>query len=237
MVRLALRRKDPPKGFPLISSNMDSKRFPRGAFDVYDLVGAPVETTSHGRGIVRKVLREYSKPGAIAPSTSPSEGHQTAYLLVEIDEEGQRSGFDDRANSKSALQGSSPTPVQRRTVHLTGADLACYPVCSPGTPILTTIGAGVLVSFRTRDSIHVVRLWRPRGAGSALAYLSRAALIRPLQAAVGTRVETPRGHGVVVRFSDGAGDKPDMFDVKLAGGQIITVSGNELSNPVAKVCQ
>ncbi|CAM9616727.1 unnamed protein product, partial [Laminaria digitata] len=92
----------------------------------------------------------------------------------------------------------------RRIVRVTADQLLRRPpVCAPGTCVETTLGTGVLVSFRPGDGMHVVRLWKPRGAGSALAYLNRASMLRRLPAAVGIRVVTPEGEGVVVGLMGG----------------------------------
>lgn len=200
----------------------------RKTFDASDLVGAPVDVTNHGSGIIRRVVEKMAEPTATSTATDSRYG--TARFLVELTEKGESSAPRDV---------SSDTPTQRSAftspLLLGIADLACYPVCSPGTPVLTILGTGVLVSFRPRDSIHVVRLWHPRGAGSALAYLNRAWLLRPLPAAVGVRAQTPRGHGIVVKFTSGVGDEDDTFDVKLAGGETVSVYGQSLSSPVSKV--
>ncbi|CAN0401336.1 unnamed protein product, partial [Ectocarpus sp. 12 AP-2014] len=74
---------------------------------------------------------------------------------------------------------------------------------SIGTCVETTLGTGVLVEIRREDDVHVVRLWRSRGAGSAKAYLHPDAVLRELPAAVGVRVKTPEGDGVVVGFMSG----------------------------------
>ncbi|CAM9136355.1 unnamed protein product [Scytosiphon promiscuus] len=71
-----------------------------------------------------------------------------------------------------------------------------------GTCVQTTLGTGVLVDVRP-DSVHCVRLWKPRGAGSAKAYLRPDAVLRSLPAAVGIRAKTPDGDGVVVSFMAG----------------------------------
>lgn len=102
------------------------------------------------------------------------------------------------------------------------------------------------MSFRPGDGMHVVRLWKPRGAGSALAYLNRASMLRRLPAAVGIRVVTPEGEGVVVGLMSGGGGKgdareggsgeADVFLVELAaGGATVLVEGESISSPVAKV--
>lgn len=132
-------------------------------------------------------------------------------------------------------QAKSQAP--RRIVRVTPDQLLRRPpVCSPGTCVETTLGTGVLVSFRPGDDMHVVRLWKPRGAGSALAYLNRASMLRRLPAAVGIRVATPEGEGVVVGLMGGGGGKADVFLVELAaGGATVLIDGESISSPVAKV--
>ncbi|CAM9310206.1 unnamed protein product, partial [Ectocarpus fasciculatus] len=119
---------------------------------------------------------------------------------------------------------------------------------SIGTCVETTLGTGVLVEIRQDDGVHVVRLWRSRGAGSAKAYLHPGAVLRKLPAAVGVRVKTPEGDGVVVGFmSGGRGggggggggvNKADVFLVQMgfsADGEMALVEGDSISCPVAKV--
>lgn len=208
----------------------------RRSFNASDLVGAPVDTTEHGPGIVRKVLARTSSPGPGA-STATTSGDEATRLVVELKEKcttGQSHGGPDGGPAAgSPIRTSSSGSCT--TVLLTTADLACFPICAPGTPVLTSIGTGVLISFRPRDSIYVVRIWHPRGAGSALAYLNRSAMIRPLPAAVGIRAATPQGHGIVVKFTEGVGEECDSFHVKLYEGGVVAMDGRHLSSPVAKV--
>ncbi|CAN0100653.1 unnamed protein product, partial [Ectocarpus sp. 12 AP-2014] len=115
---------------------------------------------------------------------------------------------------------------------------------SIGTCVETTLGTGVLVEIRREDDVHVVRLWRSRGAGSAKAYLHPDAVLRELPAAVGVRVKTPEGDGVVVGFMSGGrgggggGGGADVFLVQMgfsADGEMALIEGDSISCPVAKV--
>lgn len=84
------------------------------------------------------------------------------------------------------------------------------------------------------------------GVGSARAYLSSASILRDLPAAVGVRVNTPDGEGVVTSFMSGGngdgdaakakGKKPDVFLVELRNGEAVLVEADSISCPVAKVC-
>ena len=76
-----------------------------------------------------------------------------------------------------------------------------------GSCVATNFGLGVLVGWRVEDDCHVVRsLWQKRGAGSACAYLRRAAIHSTVEAAVGFEVGTPFGEGTVVAYVDGRRD-------------------------------
>eukprot|EP00903_Cladosiphon_okamuranus_P011757 g11052.t1 len=109
----------------------------------------------------------------------------------------------------------------------------------PGTCVETTLGTGVVVDFRPDDDVHVVRMWKPRGAGSARAYLNPASILRgDLPAAVGIRVKTPDGEGIVASFmggGNGDGTKADVFLVELRNGETVLVEAGSISCPVAKV--
>lgn len=236
-----------------------------------DLVGAPVETP-HGNGIVRSILlpgtpiSSSSSSGAPASNSSaptsikPLPSPPLPVLVVELEDTtaqpaktgSSSSSSDGSVRDASSDAGEEQTPIfppppaqapSRRIVRVTPDQLLRKPpVYAPGTCVETTLGTGVLVSFRPDDGIHVVRLWKPRGAGSSLAYLNRAAILRRLPAAAGVRVVTPEGEGVVVRLmgrggGGGQGEGGlDMFLVELvAGGGTVLVDGESVSCPVAKV--
>jgi hypothetical protein len=68
-----------------------------------------------------------------------------------------------------------------------------------GSCVATVFGVGVLVGWRVEDDCHVVRsLWQRRGAGTALAYLNRQAIVGTIEAAIGFTVETTVGIGQVI---------------------------------------
>lgn len=71
-----------------------------------------------------------------------------------------------------------------------------------GSCVLTTFGTGVVLDFRRTDNAYRVRLWRDRGAGSADLWCFASAIRKRLVAAVGLRVETPYGSGVVERYRE-----------------------------------
>jgi hypothetical protein len=67
-----------------------------------------------------------------------------------------------------------------------------------GSCIATSFGVGILVGWRVEDDCHVVRsLWQNRGPGTAHAYLNRNAIHRTIEAAMGFRVQTMFGWGIV----------------------------------------
>ena len=171
-------------------------RHSSGFDDCRDLVGAPVETC-YGSGIVRRcVERDGDSPVFVVDlgeAPAPPGAH----------------GADSLADGVSDAQGQSVAgelllrpddEAARRVLRVNADQLRKKPVCAPGTCVDTKFGKGVLVAFRPRDEIHVVRLWRPRGSGSALAYLVRSALLGKLPTVPGMRVSTPDGHGVAVRL-------------------------------------
>lgn len=254
-------------------------RRPRQNFDTCDLVGAPVKTREHGLGIVRSVipcdaniddassakegataatpvvlLVELTESSTVVGSTS-SGGNSTSSLTnTSGGNNNAIANVDNNSNANSMETTTTPTldPSIKRTLMRVSVEdlLPSHPICAPGTPVLTTLGTGVLVSYRPQDDVHIVRLWRPRGAGSSLAYLRRECLVRPLPAAVGISVVSPAGNGVVVAFTAGRcaaegstgeaageGNSDDTFAIRLAGGgKTVLVYGQCLSSPVAKVC-
>lgn len=223
--------------------------------DGSDLVGAPVETL-HGSGIVRAIAKPVtgdthtnaSAGTGCINNSNRSSASARPVLLVDLKEDtnartGDDSGSstfigDERATATTGEEALITTAARRRVLRVTVAELIARPACAPGSCVQTTLGTGVLIDFRPTDGIHVVRLWRPRGAGSALAYLNRDALLRKLPAAVGVRVVTPEGEGVVLGFVGGAGRGDGvMCLVELAAdGTTVLVDGKSVSCPVAKVC-
>lgn len=241
----------------------------RQGFEPSDLVGAPVQT-KYGPGIVRSVVVESNDLEERIDQAAAAAAFTIAVDLLRADNQADASSSRDNADGTGAsptaeeLRSTSPvtttspstaaasavaavdqnsitTSSATVTVRVKSADEQTYPACSPGTCLLTTFGTGVLVSYRPSDGVHVVRLWRPRGAGSALGYLRRSALLRPLPAAVGIRVQTPDGDGVVVGFESGDGD--DTFAVEVTTGsggdtqtRVVHVGGDVVLSPVSKVC-
>lgn len=163
-----------------------------GFDDCWDLLGAPVET-SHGIGIVRQCIEH---------------GGDSPILVVDLGDARVSHSCDDAKTtgdtpSQSAAgmaSESSEFQGTRQILHITVDKLLKKPVCAPGTCVDTKYGTGVLVGFRPEDGTHIVRLWRPRGTGSALAYLAPSALFGKLPTAPGMRAVTRDGHGVVVRL-------------------------------------
>lgn len=73
-----------------------------------------------------------------------------------------------------------------------------------GSCIATSYGIGVLVGWRVEDDCHVVRsLWHCRGPGSAHSFLNRDAIHSTSAAALGFRVQTMFGWGVVLACVNG----------------------------------
>eukprot|EP00980_Cylindrotheca_fusiformis_P031699 scaffold26800_cov127-Cylindrotheca_fusiformis.AAC.6 len=76
-----------------------------------------------------------------------------------------------------------------------------------GSCVATSFGLGVLVGWRVEDDCHVVRsLWQRRGSGSVSAYLNRDSIHSTVPAAVGFKVKTTHGTGVVVAYKNGGKD-------------------------------
>ncbi|CAM9869689.1 unnamed protein product, partial [Choristocarpus tenellus] len=169
-----------------------------------DLVGARVET-SEGWGIVRNINR-YRKP---------ETGEGLCAVTVELT-------YD---NSSTQTRRTTLTPLH---------DLLRAPLCATGACVLTSFGTGVVVGYRSSDNVHIVRLWAPRGRGSALGFIRREDLLRSLPAAVGLRVTTPFGEGMINAFHPAADAYGDVFMVRLHWG-IAYLRGDSVRCPVAKV--
>lgn len=222
---------------------------PRPGFQPSDLVGAPVQTTQ-GQGIVRAII---NNPTATTSVDNASVGDQAALLAAELlfaVELTQNAGdpvatssvtpvvsvVDESISNSSSSRGTAAATV----IHVTSEQMFTHSICAIGTPVLSVFGTGVLVAYRAKDDAHVVRLWQPRGTASALGYLRRDAMLRPLPAAVGIRVKTPDGDGVVVGFKNGQclqGDPDDdVFLVRVdSRSKPVFVPGKHVSSPVAKV--
>lgn len=164
-----------------------------GFDDCWDLVGAPVET-SHGIGIVRQCIEH----GGDSPILVVDLGD--APVSHNCDDPNKTTGDTPSQSAAGMASRSSESQGTRRILHVTVDKLLKKPVCAPGTCVDTKYGTGVLVGFRPEDGTHIVRLWRPRGTGSALAYLAPSALLGKLPTALGMRAVTRDGNGVVVRL-------------------------------------
>eukprot|EP00978_Attheya_sp_CCMP212_P000464 scaffold907_cov55-Attheya_sp.AAC.8 len=111
-----------------------------------------------------------------------------------------------------------------------------------GSCVATSYGIGILVAWRVEDDCHVIRsLWKPRGSGSAIAYMNRDAIHDVVEAAVGFDVETKVGKGVVSAYKFGGNKfRAGKYSVlvKERGrhkGHIIELHGTDiLSCPAAK---
>lgn len=246
------------------------RRLDSGFNDSTDLIGAPV-VTAHGDGIVRSILKKNS-----GSTTTLGSDAAASILVVEMKDTrsenthgiGMIIGATDKEPlsdptmvapstttttdlDTSSINDSRPASQIRRVLHVAPEDLLSKPECAPGMCVDTTLGTGVLVGFRSSDGMHMVRLWQPRGEGSALAHLHRSALLRRLPAAIGIRVATPDGDGIVVGFTESSAgetresssmgsaallqEKDDAFLVELHTGEMVFVEGQKISSPVAKV--
>lgn len=72
--------------------------------------------------------------------------------------------------------------------------------CDIGGCILTKYGPGILFGYRRDCGIHVVRLFRPHGLGSATAYMMRHDIIQKIKCIPGMNVITPYGDGICLRY-------------------------------------
>lgn len=94
-----------------------------------------------------------------------------------------------------------------------------YPI---GATVATSFGVGVLVGWRPKDDIHIIRsLWQKRGKGSSHAYLNRNSLHGIVEAAVGFKVNTSFGLGKIVAYVN-AGNKflDGQYVVKLKNDDV-----------------
>lgn len=222
---------------------VESVPMPLPGFQPSDLVGTPVQT-AQGPGIVRAVINTATRAAAAAAT-------ETAELLCAVEltkDAGYPATRSSAAPATSVVDesssGNSSSTAATKVIHVTPDQMFGHSMCALGTPVLSVFGTGVLVAYRARDDAHVVRLWRPRGTGSALAYLRRESVLRPVPAAVGIRVKTPAGDGVVIGFDNGArgrqdddnDDNDDVFMVRVDGSsKAVFVPGKRVSSPVAKV--
>jgi hypothetical protein len=98
-----------------------------------------------------------------------------------------------------------------------------------GTFVLTRYGPGLLIGYQRLTNIHVVRLWRPRGLGSATAYLNQSDVLQKLAGFPGMKVVTSYGAGMLEGYSNG------KYIVKLGYGTAYLNEAAILSCPEAKV--
>lgn len=99
-------------------------------------------------------------------------------------------------------------------IQTTNSAILSKSFCDIGSCVYTKYGPGVLFKYHQDSEVHVIRLWRPRGQGSATAYMPRSDLIRVIMSMPGLSVVTPFGTGVVVMYHH---DR-DMYTVQLPFG-------------------
>jgi hypothetical protein len=88
-----------------------------------------------------------------------------------------------------------------------------------GTPVLTTFGTGIIDEVRPYDNIHIELIKQVVSttplASITKAYLNKRDVLKVLQAAVGDRVKTILGEGVVVGYRE----SDNIYIVKLGRGK------------------
>ena len=126
----------------------------------------------------------------------------------------------DEREAAAALGGTDGAEAQEAAVRasLAGSGATSYSskaFAPPGTPVLTTHGTGIILSYNEAEDSHRVRLGAPRGDAAGDAYLARSSLVRIVAAAVGFAVRTPEGRGTVVDFRPAANPRPYSGPPKL----------------------
>lgn len=170
---------------------------------------SPAPTSASGYEIGCQVKTPYGY-GNVIQVLSPLGGAAPLRLCIEFDEWKLAGGTHPRlfTTPEQVLYGSS-------------YDL--------GTCVMTRYGAGLLIGYQRLTNIHVVRLWRPRGLGSATAYLNQADIFQKLAGFPGMKVITSYGAGLLEGYSNG------KYIVKLGYGTAYLNEAAILSCPEAKV--
>ena len=145
----------------------------------------------------------------------------------------------DEREAAGALGGDdgSEAQVEAQRASLAGAGASSYSAkafAPPGTPVLTTRGTGVILSYNEAEDSHRVRIGAPRGADAADAYLARSSMVRILDAAVGFAVRTPKGRGKVIEFRPAANPRPYSGPPKLKTLAAIEAAEKEAAAAKAK---
>jgi hypothetical protein len=70
-----------------------------------------------------------------------------------------------------------------------------------GTCVLTKYGPGIIFNVNRVTGLHTIRLWRPRGMGSATAHMNMCDILHTIKAFPGLEVNTIFGTGVVESYS------------------------------------
>jgi hypothetical protein len=117
-------------------------------------------------------------------------------------------------------------------LHTSSTQIIYGSYCDLGTCLLTKYGPGILVQYQRSTNIHVVRLWRPRGLGSATAYLQKADIVHKIKGLPGMKVVTVYGTGVVEGYSSQGAEK---YVVRLGYGTAFLNADAILSCPEARV--
>lgn len=102
-----------------------------------------------------------------------------------------------------------------------------------GTCVMTRYGPGILINYHRSTNIHVIRLWRPRGLGSATAYMNQGDILQKLKAFPGMKVITSYGAGILEGYNN-ANDIP-KYIVKLNYGTAFMNEDAIISCPEARV--
>jgi hypothetical protein len=120
-------------------------------------------------------------------------------------------------------------------LHTLSSQIIYGSYCDLGTCLLTKYGPGILLQYQRSTNIHVVRLWRPRGLGSATAYLQKADILHKIKGLPGMKVLTVYGAGVVEGYSSQTSAGAEQYVVRLGYGTAFLNEDAILSCPEARV--
>ena len=140
--------------------------------------------------------------GTIEKRARPLDGIVTVRLCRNV------ARFSTDKTAYTDIRVYAPSSALRRVTPL-----------AAGTPVLTTFGTGVIAEVRPDDNIHIVTIKHmvPTTPLNSVtkAYLNKRDILKVLQAAVGDRVKTMLGEGIVVDYRK----SDNIYVIKLGRGK------------------
>ena len=151
--------------------------------------------------------------GIIEQKARPKDGIYTVLLGDDIHTSNVMHHSTNSATASSRYQHGNRNGVR---VYAPASALRRVAPLPRGTPVLTTFGTGIVYNVQPKHNIHEIWLKTVATSSSITkAYLNKRDVLKPLRAAVGDRVKTIMGIGLVVGYRK----HDNFYCIKLGKGK------------------